>query len=156
MVAAMSAKSVDAMVSVEPYNAIAEADGIGNTLVDFSTVDPLPVFMAATPDFVQKSPDTIVAYLRAWLDVAKDFTSNPEKIAEVVYTFYTSKGYKMDRTTFAKAMATVEVSPGFPTDLGPYMQQHAEVLLKEKKISKIPDWKVALRTEFMEKARASS
>jgi ABC-type nitrate/sulfonate/bicarbonate transport system substrate-binding protein len=156
MIAALAAKTVDVMVNVEPYNAIAEADGIANTIVDFSKVDPLPVFMAATPEFVQKSPDTIVAYLRAWLDAAKDFTNSPDKIADVIYTFYTSKGYKMDRTTFRKAMATVEVAPGFPTDLGPYMQGHAEVLLKEKKISKIPDWKVALRTEFMEKARAGS
>ena len=31
MIAAMAAKTVDAMVNVEPYNAIAEADGIGTT-----------------------------------------------------------------------------------------------------------------------------
>ena len=36
------------------------------------------------------------------------------------------------------------------------MQQHAEVLLREKKIAAIPDWKKALRTDFMDKARASS
>ncbi len=156
MVAAMAAKTVDAMVCTEPYNAIAEADGIGNTIVDFSKVDPLPVFMAATPEFVQKSPDTLVAYLRAWLQVTKDFTSNPDKVADVIHTFYTSKGYKIDRTTFRKALATVEVSPGFPSDLGPYMQKHAEILLKEKKIAKIPDWKVAMRTEFMDKARAGA
>ena len=34
------------------------------------------------------------------------------------------------------------------------MQQHAEVLLEEKKIEAIPDWKKALRPDFMEKARA--
>jgi NitT/TauT family transport system substrate-binding protein len=156
MVAAMSAKSVDAMVCVEPYNAIAEADGIATTIVDFSNIDPLPVFMAATPEFVEKSAETVVAYLRSWLDVATDFTSNPDKVADVVYAFYTSKGYKMNRDTFKKAMATVEVSPGFPTDLGPYMQKHAEVLLQEKKIAAIPDWKKALRTDFIEKARTSA
>ena len=32
--------------------------------------DKVPVFMAATPDFVEKNPDAIVAYLKAWLDVA--------------------------------------------------------------------------------------
>ena len=37
MVAAMAAKTVDAMVNVEPYNAIAEADGIGTSIMDFST-----------------------------------------------------------------------------------------------------------------------
>ena len=36
MVAAMAAKTVDAMVCVEPYNAIAEADGIATTIVNFT------------------------------------------------------------------------------------------------------------------------
>jgi ABC-type nitrate/sulfonate/bicarbonate transport system substrate-binding protein len=154
MVAAMAAKTVDAMVCVEPYNAIAEADGIGNTIVDFTKVDNLPVFMAATPEFVEKSPSTVTTYLKVWLDTARDFKENPEKVAEVVYGFYTSKGYAMSKDTFKKAMATVDVNPGFPSDLMPYMQKHAEVLLAEKKISKIPDWKTAMRPDFLEKARA--
>ena len=56
MVAAMAAKTVDAMVNVEPYNAIAEADGMANTLVDFYSFDKLPVFMAATPEFIDEEP----------------------------------------------------------------------------------------------------
>ena len=66
MVAAMAAKTVDAMVNVEPYNEIAVAEGIGTSIMDFSQVDKMPVFMAATPDFVDKSPDTVVAYLKCW------------------------------------------------------------------------------------------
>src|SRR6266511_1398201 len=73
MVAAMAAKTVDAMVNVEPYNAIAENDGIATTIMDFWDVDKMPVFMAATPEFVQKSPETVIAYLKTWLDVARDF-----------------------------------------------------------------------------------
>jgi ABC-type nitrate/sulfonate/bicarbonate transport system substrate-binding protein len=156
MVAAMSAKTVDAMVNVEPYNAIAEADGIGNILMDLSAVDKVPVFMAATPEFIEKSPETVVAYLRAWLDVARDFKDNPKKVSDVIYSFFTSKGYKMAPETFGKALARVDVEPGFPKDLNPYMAHHAEVLLKEKKISAIPDWKKALRTDFMDKARAGA
>jgi hypothetical protein len=60
----------------------------------------------------------------------------------------------LSRETFSKALANVEVDPGFPGDLRPYMQQTAEGLLKEKKIPAIPDWNKALRPEFMEKARA--
>src|SRR5215207_11323911 len=73
MVAALAAKTVDAMVNVEPYNAIAEADGIATTIMDYWEVDPMPVLMAATPDFVDKNPDVLVNYLKAWLDVGKDF-----------------------------------------------------------------------------------
>jgi ABC-type nitrate/sulfonate/bicarbonate transport system substrate-binding protein len=156
MVAAMAAKTVDAMVNVEPYNAIAEADGLGNILLNLSTVDRVPVFMAATPDYVKDNPDSVVAYLKAWLDVAKDFKTNPKKVADVIYSFYVSKGYKMSADTFQKALSRVEVDPGFPSDLEPYLKHHAEVLLKLKKISAIPDWKVALRPDFMAKARAGS
>jgi sulfonate transport system substrate-binding protein len=156
MVAALTAKTVDAMVNVEPYNAIAEADGIGNILMDLSSVDKVPVFMAATPEFVQKHPDTVVAYLKAWLEVGREFKQNPKKVADVIYSFFTSKGFKMSPETFAKALSRVEVDPGFPKDLEPYLKTHAEVLLREKKISAIPDWKKALRTEFMDKARAGA
>jgi len=156
MIAALAAKTVDVMVNVEPYNAIAEADGLATSIMDYWDVDKMPVFMAATPDFVAKSPETVVAYLRAWLDVAREFKDNPTKVADAMYAFYTSKGYTLSQETFRKALATVDVNPGFPSDLEPYMQEQAEILLREKKISAIPDWSKALRPEFMEKARGAA
>lgn len=154
MVAAMAAKTVDAMVNVEPYNAIAEADGLGVTISEFYEFDKLPVFMAATPEFVDKNPDTVVAYLKAWLEVAKDFKNNPGKVADAIYGFYTSKGYKMSKDTFAKALARVEVQPGWPSDLVPYMTHHSEVLMKANKLKAIPDWNKAFRQDFLKKAMA--
>ena len=153
MVAALAAKTVDAMVNVEPYNVIAVADGIGSDLMDFSGFDPLPVFMAATPDFVQQNPDAVVAYLKAWLDAAHDFKDNPKKVADAIYAFYADKGYKMAPETFTTALSRVEVNPGFPGDLKPYMQEQAEILLKQKIIAAIPDWSTALRPDFMARAR---
>jgi ABC-type nitrate/sulfonate/bicarbonate transport system substrate-binding protein len=153
MVAALAAKTVDAMVNVEPYNVIAVADGIGHDLLDFSSFDPMPVFMAATPEMVEKRPQAIVAYLKAWLDAAGDFKNNPKKVNEVIYAFYASKGYKMSAEVFATALSRVDVNPGFP-DLKSYMQQQADILLKNKTIKSIPDWSKALRPDFMEKARA--
>jgi NitT/TauT family transport system substrate-binding protein len=154
MVAAMAAKTVDAMVNVEPYNAIAEDEGLANSLEDFYSFDKLPVFMAATPEFVDKNPDTVVAYLKAWIECGKQFKDEYAKVSEVIYKFYTSKGYKMSKDTFAKALSHVEVGPGWPNDLDPYMQHHAEVLLKAKKIKAIPDWNKAFRKDFMKKAMA--
>jgi len=63
MVAAAAARSVDAFVTVEPYAAIAEADGIAATVVNFYDCDRMPVLMAATPEFVEKHPETVVEYL---------------------------------------------------------------------------------------------
>jgi NitT/TauT family transport system substrate-binding protein len=154
MVAAMAAKTVDAMANVEPYNAIAEADGLAVTIAEYNEFDRLPVFMAATPDFIEKSPETVVAYLKAWLEVAKDFKNMPDKVADVIFSFYSSKGYTMNKDTFTKALARVEVSPGWPADLVPYMQAQSEILLRENKIKAIPDWSKALRTEFLKQAGA--
>ena len=153
MVAALSAKTVDAMVNVEPYNVIAVNDGIGSDLVDFSSFDPMPVFMAATPDMVEKRPDVIVAYLKAWLDAANDFKNNAKKVNDTIYQFYASKGYKMSPETFSTALSRVEVKPGFP-DMKSYMQQQADILLKNNTIKSVPDWSKALRPDFMEKAKA--
>lgn len=154
MVAAMAAKTVDAMINVEPYNAIAEADGLATTIMNYWDVDRMPVFMAATPDFVTAHPDEAVRYLKAWLAVADDFKNNKKKVSDTIYQFYQSKGYKMSPETFEKAIATVEVNPVFPSNLRQYMQEQAEVLLREKKIKQMPDWSKALRPEFMQKAKA--
>src|SRR5215813_437422 len=43
MVAAMASKTVDAMVNVEPYNAIAEADGLATKIMNYWDVDKMPV-----------------------------------------------------------------------------------------------------------------
>jgi ABC-type nitrate/sulfonate/bicarbonate transport system substrate-binding protein len=154
MVAAMAAKTVDAMINVEPYNAIAEADGIATTIMNYWDVDRMPVFMAATPEFLEKHPDAVVRYLRAWLDVAKDFKENPKKVSEVIYGFYTSKGYKMSPETFARAVGTIDVAPQFPADVKGYMQGEAQTLIKAGRIKEMPDWSKALRPEFMQKARS--
>ena len=156
MVAALAAKTVDAMANVEPYNVIAVADGIGTDLGDFSSFNSMPVFMAATPDFVQQKPDAVIAYLKAWLDAANDFKNNTNKVNDVIYKFYADKGYKMAPETFAAALSRVEVNPGFPDNLKPYMQQQAEILVKDKIIHTIPDWSTALRPDFMEKAKAGA
>jgi NitT/TauT family transport system substrate-binding protein len=85
MVAALAAKTVDAMVNVEPYCAIAAADGIATEIMDFSSVDKMPLFMAATPDFMQENSEEIVAYYKAWLEAGRDFKENPAKVTDVIY-----------------------------------------------------------------------
>jgi ABC-type nitrate/sulfonate/bicarbonate transport system substrate-binding protein len=152
MVAALAAKTVDAMANVEPYNAIAESEGLANTLVDYYSFDKMPVFMAATPEIVKQHPDVLVNYLKAWLDVAKDFKDNPGKVADTIYSFYTSKGYQMSKDTFTKALSRVDVHPGWPSDLEAYMTKQAQILVDAKKMQKVPDWKTAFDKSLMQKA----
>jgi len=107
---------------------------------DFSSVDKMPLFMAATPDFVQKNPDEIVAYCKAWLDAGRDFKENPGKVTDVIYGFYTDKGYTMSRESFAKALARVDVNPGFPRTSSPTCRSRPKSCCGRTKISAIPDW----------------
>jgi ABC-type nitrate/sulfonate/bicarbonate transport system substrate-binding protein len=122
--------------------------------MNYWDVDRMPVFMAATPEFVEKNGDAVVRYLKAWMAVADDFRNNKQKVSDSIYAFYTSKGYKMSPDTFRNAVSTIEVNPGFPSNVRGYMQAQAEVLLREKKIKEIPDWGKALRPEFMQRARS--
>lgn len=156
MVSALAAKTIDAMVCVEPYNALAEAQGIANTILDFYSVDKLPVFMAATPQFAKAHPNTLVAYCKAWLDVGKDFRDEPDKVSDVIYQFYTSKGYKLARETFKKALSGIRVTPGFPptSELKPYMDRYADELLKANKIETRPNLDKIMWRQFMEHAEA--
>lgn len=155
MVAAMGANTVDAMVNVEPYNSIAEVEGLAVPLVDFYDFDKLPVFMAATPEWLDANPDAPVQYLKAWLEVANDFKNNSDQVAEKIFAFYTDKGYDMSEDTFKAALAKVEVNPGWPDGIEDYMNMHAEVLIKNDKLSKMPDFGTAFRKEYMEKAMGS-
>ncbi len=155
MVAAMAAKTVDAMVNVEPYNAIAEADGLAITISDFYDFDKLPVFMAATPEFVEKSPQTVVAYLKAWLEVAKDFKEQPEQGRRYDLFVLHLQGLQ-DVAGHLRQGARARrgrIPAGRPTS-SPTCSTHAEILLKEKKIKAIPDWSKALRTDFLKQASA--
>jgi ABC-type nitrate/sulfonate/bicarbonate transport system substrate-binding protein len=136
-----------------PKPVIAEVDGIATTIMDYWEVDRMPVLMAATPDFVEKNADTLVAYLKAWLNVGRDFKENPDKVAEVIYAFYTGKGYSMSKDAFRQALAKVEVNPGSPAELKPYLEEEAKGLIEAKRIKAAPDWSKALRPEFMAKAQ---
>ncbi len=117
MVAALAAKTIDARRAGRAYNAIAEADGIANIITDFSPVDQMPVFMAATPDFLEKNPKAVIAYLQAWLDVAKDFQGAAQKSRRGDPRLLHGQGLQDVAETFQKALARVEVNPGFPNDL---------------------------------------
>ena len=80
MVAAAAAKAIDAFVSVDPYCTIAEAEGNrhhGREPVRLRSDAGLD--LAATPEFIEKNPQAVVEYLRAWLDVGKELKQNPAK-----------------------------------------------------------------------------
>ena len=151
--AAFAAGRVPVAVTWQPWLDRTQKNPNGHVLVSTKQYPTIITDgVGFTPEFVQKNPDGIVAYLKAWLDVAKDFKNEPDKVADKIYTFYTSKGYKMSKDTFAKALARVEVGLDWPDDLDAYMKHHAEVLIAAKKLKAVPDWNKLFRKDFVKKA----
>ena len=119
----------------------------------FRAFDPMPVFMAATADMVEKRPDVIVAYLKAWLDAAKDFKNDPQEGRRVRFTHSTpARATRCRRTRFRPRSTRVEVNPGFP-DLKSYMQQQAEILVKNKTIKSHPGLEQGVASGFHGKSQ---
>ena len=155
MVAAMAAKTVDAMVNVEPYNAIAEAEGLANTLVDFYALRQAAGVHGGDAGIRrQESATPWCAYLKAWLEVAKDFKDHHEKVVrrdlfvlhleglqDVEGHLRQGAGPRRGRSRLAGRSRSLHA-------------HHAEVLLKAKKIKTMPDWSKAFRKDFMKKAEA--
>ena len=150
MIAAMAAKTVDAMVNVEPYNAIAEAEGIGT--IDhglFQRRQDAGVHGGDARLRREEPGRRSSPICKAWREVAARLQEQPEEgVGRDLHVLHL-EGLQHVQRLFSKALAASRSNPGFPTDLEAYMQQHAEVLLQEKKISAMPDWKKALRTDFM-------
>jgi len=71
-------------------------------IMNYWDVDKMPVFMAATPDFVRQEPDVIVKLFKAWLEVAKDFKNEPNK-SDAIYSFYTPRVTRCRRRPSASA-----------------------------------------------------
>ncbi len=92
----------------------------------------------------------MVAHLKSWMDVAKDFKDNPKKYPTSSTRFnFTSKGYSMSQETLAKALARVEVSPGFPGRYGAVSDAAGKILLR--RLRQYLNWS-KLRPDFMAKA----
>ena len=67
MPAALASGSVDAMVDIEPFNALAEERGTARKLTDFGRQSLAPYVLVARQDLIERAPEAVVAYLRALL-----------------------------------------------------------------------------------------
>ena len=106
----------------------------------------MPVFMAATPEFVAKSADTIVAYLKAWLEVARDFKDNPNKVADTIYGFYAGKGYSMSQETFRKALRHGRRGAQASLPIyNPTCSATPRYCSRRRRSRRMPDWSKALQ-----------
>jgi hypothetical protein len=91
MITAMSAKTVDAMVNVEPYNAIAEADGLAVKIMNYYESTRCRCSWRRRRTSCRRSRRG-GELSEGRLEVAKDFKESPAKVADADQRFYILEG----------------------------------------------------------------
>lgn len=151
-IAAMAAGSIDAFAGVEPFPSIAEVDGIGDAIIDYSDFDLLPVILAANRSVVEQKREAVVALLRAWLEGVAFFKSNPEKSGEIVHAFFEQQGFKVSQSVVKRMLSKLDVETSFKPELRGYLEEEANILIKKNAIASMPDWGKILNGELLQEA----
>ena len=156
MVSALAQKQVDAMVNVEPYNAIAVAQGIGRRIVDYTNYDPMPVFIGMRQGFIDQHHDQAVRILRALLANAQEWQKNPQAITDEITRYYTSIGFKVPPEVIKDSVSRLKVQVGYFDGIEQYMRTLAERQKQLGQIGDIPDYSKTLNRSLLAEASANT
>jgi ABC-type nitrate/sulfonate/bicarbonate transport system substrate-binding protein len=151
-IAALVAGSVDAFAGVEPFPSVAEVDGLGVVLADYSKYDILPVILAANRPVVERKRDAVVAFLRGWLDAVKVFTDNREAAAQIVSNFFKSEGFDISDKVLRLMLSKLDLTPYYVPTLQAYLEEESKQLMEQRQIASIPDWSKLLNRELLQQA----
>ncbi len=150
--AALASGSVDAFAGVEPFPSLAEVEGIGVAIIDYSDFDILPVILAANRPVVEQKRAAVVALLRGWLAGVELFKSNPDKSAEIVFSFFKQQGFSVSEAVVKKMLSKLDVTPTYKPGLRAYLEDESKTLMQQKAITAMPDWGKLLNTDLMQEA----
>jgi ABC-type nitrate/sulfonate/bicarbonate transport system substrate-binding protein len=152
MTAALAQGSIDAMDNVEPYNAVAVAQGIGARLLDYEKYDLLPVLLCVRPEFAKSNPDTVTGIMAGMLATQNLFKSQPAQASDLINKYYTGQGFKLDPKIMQDIIPRLDVEVDLTPKLKDYLQSTAESQLKLGQIAAIPNWDVALPRQYLDQA----
>jgi sulfonate transport system substrate-binding protein len=153
MIAALAAGAVDAFAGVEPYPSVAEIEGIGVELVDYSKFDPGPVMIAASRPVIEKNRAAVVALLRGWLEGVKEFKADPNESAKIVLGFFKAKGFELSAAVVKNMLSKLDVTSTYQPDLRDYLNAQAKNLLQHHAIATMPDLDKVLDDSLMREAK---
>jgi len=153
-VPALAAGSIDAMAAPEPYLTVAEDEKLGKVLVRFGAYDSLPTCLVVNASFLERHPDTVVAFLRSWLDGVEYWQRNPDGVVSALHGMYTESGYSsLSPATIGKMARLPKVVPDITPELVADIKRQAEILHKAGSLKTLPDWNKVIRTDLLAKAR---
>lgn len=151
-VSALAGGSVDAFAGVEPYPSIAEVDGLGTILTDYSKFDIVPLLLAVSRSVLEKRGDDLVAFMKGWLAAVKLFKDQPQRVTAIVLNFYKSQGYNVSDEVIRRALVHMNVTPEYVPGLKAYLTDIAQTLVKKGQIAAVPDWDKVLDQRTLQRA----
>jgi len=150
MIGSLEAGNIDAFTAWEPTPAIAEAQGIGKSLMTYGHIAMVPASIHTTKDFAYEHPALIVAFLAAQLDKAEMIKSNPAQAAQIASDAAAEKGIEVSAEAFEKVYGRIDFRIDFNQTIIDEIYATAEFLKEEGKIDTIPN--LAWDTSFLEAA----
>ena len=155
-VAALAAGSVDAITSFEPYLTVAEKEGIGTMLMRFGQIDPNPTCLVLSPTLIEKSPETVQAFMKSWLEGVDFWKNNPSRVAEVLHEQYNAAGYSNVTREMAESIVKqIKVEPELTPAIADHIKAEAERMKAANLIKQLPDWPKVMRPDLLQKARSA-
>ena len=150
-VSAMASGAVDAFAGVEPFPSIAETEGLGTILTDYSKYDIVPVILATNHKVLASREADLVKFMRGWIMAADIFRKDPKKAASIVGNFFRGRGQKINDDVYRLAMSRMDVSTSYRPELKKYMTDLAQVLVKQKRLGEMPNIDRALDQRILKK-----
>ncbi|MGE5089745.1 MAG: ABC transporter substrate-binding protein [Candidatus Levyibacteriota bacterium] len=151
-VSALVSKSVDAFAGVEPFPSVAEVDGLGKVLLDYSEFDMVPVILAANRPVLEHKHEAAVAFFRGWLDAVDIMKKDPARSAKIVWNHFKSQGYEVKEAVIEHMIAKLEIDSNYSSKLSAYLTDESKILVSQHKIPAVPDWSKLLDTSVMKAA----
>lgn len=151
-VSAMAGGSVDAFAGVEPFPSVAEVEGIGTILTDYSKFDIVPLLLAVQRPLIESRQNDLVAFLKGWLVAVRMFKDDPKRVSNIVWNFYKAQGYNAPQEVISRALARMDVTPYYRPELPKYLTGLAQTLMKQGQLQAVPDWSKILDQQLIKRA----
>ena len=155
-VSALTAGSIDAFAGVEPFPSVAEVNGLGKVLTDYSSYDLQPIILAANTKTIKENRDNLIAFTRGWLAAVKVYQDHRAEATQIVLDFFKKKGFDVNEKIIKLMLGKIDVTPDLGPQLKSYLENQSKVLMSQKKIAAIPDWGKLLNGSILAAARAKS
>ena len=141
MTAALASGSIEAFTAWEPTPAIAEAQGVGRSLLSYGGIALVPVSVHTTVGFAKEHRQEIVRFLAAHLDKVEMIRTDPDQAAQLAAKAASEQGVDVSADAFSRIFERVDFSLEFDDNVLASIKDTASFLHEKDKIDAIPEFR---------------